>query len=189
MPGPTEVKNLNNYTNSHFFLAADTTICFNLNAAEQGTTAHTHFVRSELRHLLNWETNSRHEISATVRVTSNQSSYKVTVVQIHGITADNENVPPLLRVSMVDGNVMAYLKSDSTGDKTEKIVLVTGIGTNFFDVKVKMQESNLVIMVNGKELLRRNLSYWKYMNYFKLGCYPQSIDGQFKIYFKHILVS
>jgi len=189
IPGPLDVKDLDNYTNSHFYLTDDKLLCFNLDAAEKGHTANTHYVRSELRHELNWETNSNHEISARVKVTTNLPNYQVTVVQIHGITTDNENAPPLLRVAMVDGNVLAYIKSDALGVKTEKILIATGIGTDFFDVTVKMQNWNLIITINGREALRKNLYYWNYKNYFKLGCYPQVTEGQFKIFFKSFSVS
>jgi len=184
IPGPLDVKDLNNYTNSHFYLAADTTLCFNLDAAEQGHTANTHYVRSELRHELNWATNTKHEISARVKVTTNQKDYQVTVVQIHGITEDNENAPPLLRVAMFNGDVYAYLKSDALGQKTEKILLLNGIDNKYFDVTVKMENWNLKILVNGRECLRKPLYYWNFKNYFKLGCYPQGVEGLFKIYFK-----
>ena len=184
IPGPLDVKALNNYTNSHFYLAADTTLCFNLDAAEQGHTENTHYVRSELRHELNWPTNSKHEISARVKVTTNLTDYQVTVVQIHGITVDNENAPPLLRVAMFNGDVYAYLKSDAEGKKTDKILLASDMNQKYFDVKVKMDNSHLRVYINGRECMHKQLYYWNFNNYFKLGCYPQGVEGLFKIYFK-----
>ena len=188
IPGPLDVKELNNYTNSHFFLASDTTLCFNLNAAEQGHTENTHYVRSELRHELNWATDTKHEILARVKVTTNQTNYQVTVVQIHGITLDNQNAPPLLRIAMFNGDVYAYLKSDVSGVKTEKILLASDIKEKYFDVKVKMEDSHLRVSINGRESLHKQLYYWNFNNYFKLGCYPQGVQGVFKIYFKSFWV-
>jgi len=188
IPGPLDVKDLKDYSNSHFYLTSDTALCFNLDAAEQGHTTNTHYVRSELRHVPNWDTKTKHEITARVKVTTNLPNYEVTVVQIHGITNDNENAPPLLRVAMVNGDVYAFLKSDALGKKTEKIMLTNAIDSKYFDVSVKTENWNLIISINGRECLRRTLYYWNYKNYFKLGCYPQVVEGLFKIYFKDFSV-
>ena len=189
IPGPKEIKNLGGYTSNYFYLAKDTSICFDLDASEKGTTKNAHFVRSELRHLLNWETNSKHFLSSKTKITCDLPNYQVTVMQIHGITRNNDDAPPLLRIALVNGDLYSYLKSDSTGYKTKKQLLTTNLYNQYFITLIKIENSTLSIIVNGKECSREELFYWNYLNYFKLGCYPQEKKGNFKIYVKSFSVS
>jgi hypothetical protein len=188
IPGPREIKNLTDYSSGYFYLAADTAICFELNAAEKGATKNSHYVRSELRHVINWAASSKHFLSATIKVSADLPSYQVTVMQIHGITKENENAPPLLRIAVVNNDLYAYLKSDSTGTKTEKHLLLSNVSSQYFSAVIKIENAVLSIVINGKEYLRKELGYWKYMNYFKLGCYPQQQEGNFKVFVKGISV-
>ena len=88
-------------------------MCFALDAAEQGTTPNTHCVRSELRHNADWTVAGTHTLVGEVRVVSNLEPDKLTVLQIHGITPDGDNAPPLLRIAVDDGNLYAAVKADA----------------------------------------------------------------------------
>ena len=123
IPGPVEVKKLTGYSSDYFHLNAAKEMCFCLDAAEKGTTGHAHYVRSELRHLPNWKTDSTHSLSGEFRVTSKLTPDKVTALQIHGITEQGEDAPPLLRIAVNKGDLVAIIKTDTEGDKVETVVL------------------------------------------------------------------
>src|SRR5713226_6937944 len=55
IPGPKEIKTLKNYSSTYFRLNAEKEMCLHLDTAEKGTTPNTHYVRSELRHLPEWD--------------------------------------------------------------------------------------------------------------------------------------
>ena len=144
IPGPKEIKHLNEYNSNYFHLDADTSICFELDASESGPTKNAHFVRSELRHLLNWEINSNHFLSSKTKISCDSPEYKVTIMQIHGINRDNTDAPPLLRIALVNGNLYSYLKSDTTGNKTEKNLLQSNLYNQYFTTAIKINNSILI---------------------------------------------
>ena len=184
IPGPIEIKKLKNYASSYFYLNSDSSICFDLNAEEKGHTKNSKFVRSELRHLLNWSIEEDHHLSATIKISCTIDEYQVTVAQIHGITSLNENAPPLLRIAMVHEDLYAFLKTDSAGNNTERTLLRSGVKNDYFKLDIKNKGRILKIYIDGKECLNKRLDYWKYNNYYKLGCYPQVKKGNFKIYIR-----
>lgn len=186
LPGPMEIKNLQDYSSKYFDLNAAGEMCFHLDASEKGTTPNTHFVRAELRHKPNWKATEHHTISAEFRVSSHLDPDKVTVVQIHGITHDNKDAPPLLRVAVDDGDLEAHIKTDLLGEKTDKILLIKNLGTNYATVDVTMDGGQLQIAANGSEKVRRDIPFWSYLNYFKAGCYPQSNQGTVEVSFRKL---
>jgi hypothetical protein len=186
VPGPKEFKALQNYSSAYFNLNESNEMCFHLNAAEPGTTPDAHYVRSELRHLPNWRTSETHSLSAEVRVTSNLKPDKVTVVQIHGITEQGADAPPLLRVAVNNGDLVAVIKTTSEGDQNETVKLLKGLGTQSVKIDVTVKAKQLTIDINGEEKLSRNLDYWKFFNYFKAGCYPQTTEGTVDVMFRSL---
>ena len=189
IPGPSEVKDLKGYTSDFFHLDADKSISFDLDASETGTTSNAIYVRSELRHLANWETNTKHSLSTQTKVSCDIPDYKVTVMQVHGINRNNSDAPVLLRVALVKGDLYAFFKSDNSGVKTDKQLLQANVGNQYFKTEIQIEASKLSIKVNGKECFKKDVSYWTYLNYFKIGCYPQQNTGKFKINIKDITVS
>jgi Alginate lyase len=191
LPGPKEIKDLKGYSSDYFYLNAQKEMCFHLDASEKGTTPTAKYVRSELRHLPNWGTGESRALSAEVRATSSLKPDKVTVVQIHGITEDKKDAPPLLRVALQDGDLFALLKTSSSNEKNspeEKILLRGGLGGSFVKIDVRVEEGQLSIAVDGKEMLRRDLGFWKFLNYFKAGCYPQATEGVADVAFRRLSV-
>jgi hypothetical protein len=189
IPGPVEVKNLNNYKSNYFSMAPDSSVCFHLNAAEKGTTKNAHFVRSELRHLENWDTNGSHNLKAKIKISCNLTEYEVTVMQIHGITSTGENAPPLLRIALKNGNLYAFLKTDNEGKTGDKHLLASNLYNQFFTAEILFEHNIIIIKVNNQTVFNKNIDYWTYDNYFKLGCYPQMTKGVFEIFIKDILVN
>ena len=188
IPGPIEVKQLAGYSSPYFFLNKNREMVFHLDAAEQGTTPNTKYVRSELRHLPVWHINEPHSISAEVKVTSHLDPDKVTVLQIHGIQEDGSDAPPLLRIALNHGDLVAMIKPDNEGERTDSVPLKKGVGANWFKVDIAVKSHSLVITVDGQQKLTHSLAYWKYPNYFKAGCYPQATQGTAEIFFRKLSV-
>jgi len=188
IPGPKEVKKLTGYSSGYFFLNADKEMVFHLDASEQGPTPGAHYVRSELRHLPNWKLSEDHAISGEFRVVSHLNPDKVTALQIHGITEDHSDAPPLLRIAVNKGDLIAALKPGPSGDKTDMIPLKKDLGSAWVKVDVTVKNNQLTIAVDGETKVTRDLSYWKIPNYFKAGCYPQATEGTVDVFFRSLTV-
>jgi len=186
VPGPKEIKNLKDYSSEYFHLNAAKEMCFHLDAAEKGATAHTHYVRSELRHLPNWDVNGAHAISAEVRVISRLKPDKVTVLQIHGMTEHGANAPPLLRIAVNNGDLVAVIKTTNDGDKNETVVLKKSLGISSVKVEVSVKSKQLKITVNDQVKVDHSLSFWKFLNCWKAGCYPQATNGTVDVMFRKL---
>jgi len=191
LPGPKEIKDLEGYSSDYFYLNAQKEMCFHLDASEKGTTPTAKYVRSELRHLPNWGIGESRSLSAEVRATSSLDPNKVTVVQIHGITEDKRDAPPLLRIALQSGDLYAMLKTTSQNEKKspeEKILLREGLGGDFVKIDVVVEGGQLSISIDGEEKVRRDLGFWKFLNYFKAGCYPQATQGIADVVFRRLTV-
>lgn len=188
VPGPLEVKDLRSYSSGYFFLNESKEMVFSLDAAEKGTTPNTHYVRSELRHLPNWTVDSNHTLTGEVRVVSHLQPDKLTVLQIHGIQPDGDNAPPLLRIAINHGDLYAAVKAENSGDKTDMVLLKSGVKAGYVKVAIVVKGGQLHIAVDGQEKLVRDLSYWKFSNYFKAGLYPQATKGDAQVYFRSLKV-
>jgi hypothetical protein len=188
IPGPSEVKALAGYSSDYFFLNAAREMCFHLDAAEKGATVNAHYVRSELRHMPNWKTSDAHTLTGEFRVVSKLTPDKVTALQIHGINTDGSDAPPLLRIAVNKGALVAFLKIDNEGDRNEVIVLKKSIGDRFVKVEVSVHNRQLKITVDNEVKLTRSLAFWKYLNYFKAGCYPQATQGTVYVFFRKLSV-
>lgn len=191
LPGPVEIKNLEGYSSDYFHLNAENEMCFHLDASEKGTTPTSKYVRSELRHLPNWSIVESHSLSAEVRAASSLKPNKLTIVQIHGFTEDNQDAPPLLRIALQGGDLYAMIKMTSRNGKNtpeEKILLREGLGGDFVKIDVCVERGQLVISIDGTERVRRDLGFWKFLNYFKAGCYPQATEGLADVVFRKLIV-
>lgn len=191
LPGPKEIKDLEGYSSDYFYLNADKEMCFHLDASEKGTTPTAKYVRSELRHLPNWKADESRALSAEVRATSSLKPDKVTVVQIHGITEDKKDAPPLLRIALQDGDLWALLKTTNQNEKNspeEKILLRSDLGGSFVKIDVRVEGGQLSIAIDGEEKVRRDLGFWNFLSYFKAGCYPQATEGVADVVFRRLSV-
>src|SRR5436189_203089 len=82
---------------------------------------------------------------------------------IDGITEDGKDAPPLLRVAVESGDLVAVIKTTGKqhgeGDATEHVPLLKGLGTDAVKVEVRVEEGKLKISANGEEKVSRNLSF------------------------------
>ena len=125
-------------------------------------------------------------MSAEVRVISHLKPDKVTVLQIHGITEDNGDAPPLLRIAMQKGDLVAVIKTTQDGDKNDTLILKKGVRESFVKVDVSVHAGQLKIAVDHQEKVNRSLSFWAFPNYFKTGCYPQAKEGTVEVIFRKL---
>ena len=188
VPGPLEIKQLAGYSSPYFFLNKAREMVFHLDAAEHGATTNAKYVRSELRHLPNWHITESHTLSAEVKAVAHLDPDKVTVLQIHGIQEDGSDAPPLLRIALNHGDLVAMIKPDNEGERTHSIPLKKGVGANWFKVEIAVKSRSLVISVDGQQKCNHPLAYWKFPNYFKAGCYPQATQGTADVFFKKLVV-
>jgi hypothetical protein len=186
IPGPLEVKHLAGYSSPYFHLNSLRELVFHLDASEEGPTRNTKFVRSELRHLPQWSVNETHSLLGEFSVSSRLTPDKVTVLQIHGITESGGDAPPLLRIAVNQGDLVAVLKTSNDGEKNDTIPLRKHLGSRFVKVEVTVKNRQLTIAVDGQTKVKRTLDYWKFPNYFKAGCYPQATRGTAEITFRKL---
>jgi len=190
IPGPKEIKDLRTYTSKYFYLNAQNQLCFTVDCAETGSTPNSSFVRSELRHLAQWNVldSSAKTLSATLNVASAADPDKVTVMQIHGITADGGPIPPLLRIALNRGALYAFIKKNSAGNETASTLLAADVGARQFTCAITVQSGRIAIAVNGTQLMSQDVSFWPYGNYFKTGCYPQAQRGIVTVALSELMV-
>lgn len=179
VPGPLTVQDPDNYASRYFRRLGGGKLWFAVDCAEHGSTRNSEFVRSELRHRANWAASAgtRRMLAARISVNSHANPNRVTVMQIHGIAPDGSNAPPLLRVAAENGDLIAHIKSDADGNATERIRIAEGIKGAPFDCAIDVDGSMLAVAINNGQTVQRNLSFWRWANYFKIGCYPQAHDG------------
>jgi hypothetical protein len=188
IPGPKDIFDLRNYASKYFYLNESNEMVFWLNSAEKGTTKNAIFIRSELRHLLNWYVDGYYKMAGVLRVESKLHPNKVTVMKIHGFTKPGEYAPTLVRVALNNGNLFAYLNKSNFPKDIKRILLASNVERQIFECSILVNEGYLTIKINGEEKLTHDISYWKYKNYFKAGCYPQSHKGEIKVMFKELTV-
>lgn len=188
IPGPKDINGLNAYASKYFYLNKQGEMVFSLDSSEKGSTRNSVFVRSELRHLSNWYINSNCSLIATLRVESNLSPDKVTVLKIHGYVGKGKYAPTLVRIALNDGNLYAYLNKSNYPKDTQRFLLLPNIEKETFRCVVSVINERLVIKVNEKERFSHDVSYWKYKNYFKAGCYPQAHKGKVKVFFSELVI-
>jgi hypothetical protein len=187
IPGPKDIYALYAYASQYFYLNKQGEMVFSLDSSEKGSTKNSVFVRSELRHLSNWYINRNCSLIATLRVESNLSPDKVTVLKIHGYVEKGIYAPTLVRIALNDGDLYAYLNKSNHPKDTKRFLLLPDIENNTFRCVVSVINKKLIIKVNEKERFRHNISYWKYKNYFKAGCYPQAHKGKVKVFFSELV--
>lgn len=182
-PTGADIKSLTNYSSKYFYLTDDGLLCFDIETSNTSTKS----LNNELRNLNNWYATENHQLNVEMKMEASPSNYKLVIAQIYGINTQNQDVAPLIRVMVENGNLYAHIKKNTQNN--DIILLKENIGDDFFDLNLKVQNSNLIVKVNNKEVLNRNVSFWTYRNYFKIGAYPQSKNGDFKVCVKSISVN
>lgn len=174
-PTGTNIKELNGFSSKYFYLTDDNLMCFDIDSNNTSTKS----LNNEIRHLSNWTVNSNHYLEATMKVTASPKLYKLVVAQIYGINENNVDVAPLLRIMVENGNLYAHIKKNSQNN--DVVLLKENITDNFFTMKLKVENKKIIVSIDGKEVVNRDVGFWNYKNYFKLGAFPQAKIGDFKV--------
>ena len=181
-PTGANIKELNGFSSKYFYLTDDNLMCFGIDSNNTSTKS----LNNEIRHLSNWTVNSSHYLEATMKVTASPKLYKLVVAQIYGINENNGDVAPLLRVMIENGNLYAHIKKDKQNN--EVILLKENVIDTFFTMKLKVEDKKLSIDINGQKTINKNIGFWDYKNYFKLGAFPQAKIGDFTVSVKNLSV-
>lgn len=188
---------------------SDTSIVFYTYPAG-ATTANSSYPRTELREQMtpgnnydNWMLKDGATMTGELKVedisrdeiNTKYEFHRVIVMQIHGLISQEDMAtynfssnaaPPLLKITWVDGHVLAYKKT-LVDDSTSGIDLYDDssstwtdikhdfgyIGNERFTVKVEASLGKLKITVNNDSYTFRDTSLrkWPFENYFKAGNY------------------
>lgn len=155
--------------------------------------------RSELRFKKDWQvsTNKEKELNVEVKIDNDSLNSKFTFLQIHD-DSTLKNISfinkPLLRIAWLKSNkniqnhIWAIIRlSSNLSEQKYKYFDLGEKPNNFFNVIIKVKNSNLIININENQKVNLDVSYWnKFYNYFKLGVYLQD-KGCSKVLFNKII--
>jgi hypothetical protein len=186
IPGPREIKALEGYRDRFFEVIEGGRLRFWIDASLEGPTASARYVRCELRHLTGWPViGAKKQLFARLRVQSKLSPAQVTVLQIH---AEGPASLPLVRIALVDGRLTAWVKSDASGERTERITLGSLPGSASFSLSVLVEAGLLSICYEQNTPVVRDVRFWNRPCYFKAGLYPQARLGEATAVFEQLQV-
>ncbi len=176
---PSEI--MNGYTSEFFYVADGDKIAFNQSGAS---------MRTELRNETNWIlSEGNRSLHGKINIVE-QTCDQVTVVQIH----DDANAgagpnKPLLRIYKhltrePSNHLWAAIKTDATGDNTAQYDLGPD-PDGYFSFDVLLVDGNMVIAIDGEEMLNEDVSFWDFPSYWKAGVYLQD-DGEATAHFDEL---
>lgn len=154
--------------------------------SDGGSTANSHFPRSELREMINpankadnWACQGVHSMALREQVVQLPPSVGTVVFQIHGINLDGSNAAPLLKVMWRDGKLQLQIKQHAAGGKDTQVDVDGDFPLgSIYDAGVKVEQCRLSVSINGKtytdEFLARDPAWNALRFYFKAGNYLQN---------------
>jgi len=179
------------YSNKYFYLQDGKYMVFYM--------CGDHF-RSELRFKNIWrvDTNKPKVLEASVKLFPLNQRREFTFLQIHADSTlkDKPTInKPLLRLVWYKklrgqkGHLWAIIRlNDNLLMKSYQKIDLGKLPNDFFDVKISVVNSRLVVYINGKKKVDVNVDYWnRYYNYFKAGVYLQD-RGCAKVLFKKLTI-
>lgn len=192
LPNGITITELTNYKSRYFSKNSNGEIHFALDASETGHTGQTLYVRSELQHKAHWDLKKPHELFYTIKSDTNDRTKGYTIGQIHIVKdtiAHPEEHSPLLRIEVKDGALRAVIKNFDT-KKYCKIKLCDYTYGEYVRIGMVVKKNQLAIYINGNLIVDAyDISSCKYPCYFKLGLYPQDVQGFFVADAKDIVYS
>ena len=175
-PKGSDIKNLSNYKNKYFNLGEEGDIVFAINPKTDGVDRN----KNLLRNSNTWYVDYDHTLSLSMRIEVSVGSYEMNVAEIIGIDDSNKDVAPLVKIVAKDNNLYASVKNlKGTNEYTQ---IKEEIGQKYFTLKLKIEDKKVIVYVDGKEVLEKDVSFWEHKNSFRFGAYPQTNYGQYKVY-------
>lgn len=164
--------------------------------------------RSELRQQTgDWDTASEKPQRMTARVKvfvpQDKQPEQFTFLQIHDKKDGNKGLnKPLLRVTRAGNrrgrrdHLWAHIRTPknfakpiSLSNLSTKVLDLGPRPKGFFDVEVRVQNSQMIVTINGQTKVDMDVSYWDGLaNYFKAGVYNQA-PGRSKVEFESLRFS
>ncbi|WP_407424938.1 polysaccharide lyase family 7 protein [Treponema sp.] len=188
-----EEKQLSGFSSKYYSVFKDEGgtewIHFALDAGDKGHSKNTKYVRSELRHLENWDMKGFHRMSYTFKAFSDDKSAKFTVGQIHCVPDEkimSGEHSPLLRIAVADGKIRAWIKNYSDGSYKSPVLGAYSYGEEK-SVGIETTENILAIYMDGRKVFQEEV-FCPFKNYFKIGVYPQQTHGFFDVLIKDLKV-
>ncbi|AUS04532.1 chondroitinase-B domain-containing protein [Pseudotamlana carrageenivorans] len=179
----TDAEIIAGYASNTFYVADGDKLAFYQTRDSGGTSQ-----RSELRFLENWYVDgSSQTLHANVNIIE-QTCEQLTIMQIH----DDANVgsgpnKPLLRVYQSDDHLWAAVKVDAAGVSTTHIDL-GATPSGYFDCDITIDSGDMIVEVNGTELVNVDVSFWSFPSYWKNGVYLQD-SGEATVYFNELTLT
>jgi len=145
-----------------------------------GTTANSHYPRSELRQRATFRMGGTYSLSASMKVLQQPATGQIIIGQIHG---EQTGGSELLKLRWTNGDILMGVKP-TFGATEQKLLIKSGValGQNI-DWTIRLSGSTVTVTVNGTA---RSFSYdassWGAVDlYFKAGAYSQDDqqDGSF----------
>ncbi|ADO75398.1 polysaccharide lyase family 7 protein [Stigmatella aurantiaca] len=175
LDGSLEVKQvspINSYTDKWFYTDSSTGAMTFYVPSGAGSTANSHYPRSELRGSATWRMGGTHTLTASMKVLQQPATGQIIIGQIHG---EQTGGSELLKLRWTNGDILMGVKKNF-GDTEQKILIKSGLslGENI-DYVIKLAGSTVTVTVNGtSKSFTYNTASWSAVDlYFKLGAYSQ----------------
>ncbi|MDO6760357.1 chondroitinase-B domain-containing protein [Tamlana sp. 2_MG-2023] len=171
------------YSSNTFYVADGNKLAFYQTRDAEATSQ-----RTELRFLENWYVNDGTQtLHANVNIIE-QTCDQLTIMQIH----DDANVgsgpnKPLIRIYQTDGRLYAAVKTDSGGVSTSHVDL-GATPSGYFDCDITIDSGDMIVELNGSEVLNEDVSFWTFPSYWKNGVYLQD-EGEATVYFNELTLT
>jgi hypothetical protein len=167
-----QVDPINTYTDKYFYTDSSTGAMTFYVPSGAGSTANSHYPRSELRANATWHMGGTHTLAVSMKVLQQPATGQIIIGQIHG---EQTGGSELLKLRWTNGDILMGVKTNF-GDTEQKILIKSGvaIGENI-DYVIKLAGSTVTVTVNGtSKSFTYNTASWSDIDlYFKLGAYSQ----------------
>jgi hypothetical protein len=170
-----QVDPINAYTDKYFFTDGSTGAMTFSVPSGAGSTANSHYPRSELRGKATWNMGVTRTLSVSMKVLQQPATGQIIIGQIHG---EQTGGSELLKLRWTNGDILMGVKKNF-GDSEQKLLIKSGIalGQNI-DYVIKLVGSTVTVTVNGtSKSFTYNATSWGDVDlYFKLGAYSQDSE-------------
>ena len=134
------------------------------------TTANSHFPRTELRQVSEWDFVGQHSLKVTMSVISQPNSGKIIIGQIHGDRKGTEAV----KIWWNNGNIQVGYKAEFDAKETRITLLKDVKLSDIFNYEINQNGLDIEVKINDKATQFHLGDSWKKETvYFKAGNYLQ----------------
>ncbi|WP_278353273.1 polysaccharide lyase family 7 protein [Chryseobacterium gleum] len=156
-------------SDNFYFSPQDSSIRF-FCSSNGKTTQGSHFPRTELRQIKEWNFENQHSLRVKMAVLQQPGTGKIIIGQIHGHSKGTE----ALKIWWNNGEIQAGFKKE-VNDKEERITLLKNVSLDqTFDYSIQQNNADVLVTVNQQTVSFHFGDSWKTESvYFKAGNYLQ----------------